>query len=260
MSICTRFIVGCSVVLAIGISPVLAGEKACISRTSLTNEILVLDPGVDPKGEPHPLLQKDGDGLIVTVPPTVHIHRYFPSSSREFQAQYFAGGPTIVSVRHPYTSEQVNVQLDLPPGFPKVRYGEDEIQYKYPEETVTIHFPKCGEVSTSRSHCGAGKTKAKECATKIKTATRDCGEKLGINEVGTKLGQEAKEKANGAVELTGGFVKKSGELLVAALKLVPGSQLVQSKAEDQATKYRDRGVQRASRERDRAEADINTLR
>ena len=137
------------------------------ARAMPMDAIVVLDPGVDPRGEPRPVLQEfgpDKDRLKVEIRENVHIHRYYPTSPCEFQAQYFAGGPTIVCARHPVTNEQLYIALDLTRGWPKVRYDDDEIEYKYPDESFTIHFEKCGDVTTSYSRCGEVKLKCKQKA------------------------------------------------------------------------------------------------
>lgn len=232
-------------------------------RAMPMDAIVVLDPGVDPRGEPRPILRESETAknrLIVEIPESVHIHRYFPTSPCEFQAQYFAGGPTIICARHPATNQQVYISLDLARGWPKVRYDEDEIEYRYPEESFTIHFEKCGDVSTSYSRCGEVKLKCKQKADKIKQCSKDLCERLRINQFGEKLSKEGKDLTAGAQDRAGVFIGKSGELFITALNLVPGYQLLKSSAEDEATKYRDRAVERVSRERQGAEDDFKTLR
>jgi hypothetical protein len=224
--------------------------------------ITVLDPGVDPKGDPRPILRtvdETTDELTVEIPETVHVHRYFPTGPCEFQAQYFSGGPTIVCAKHPYTGERVYVHLDLSPGFPKVKYDENEIEYKYPTESFTIHFDKCGDITTSYSRCGAVKQKAKHSAEHLRETARDWSNRLGVDRVVEKVRQEAHETAAGTTERTRQFVAQSGNLFIGALNLVPGVQLVQSKAEDLAVRERDRAEQRVARERQRAEQFITAM-
>ena len=234
------------------------------ARAMPADAIVVLDPGVDPRGEPRPMLQefrsKDGSRLKVEIRESVHIHRYYPSSPCEFQAQYFAGGPTIVCARHPVTNDQLYISLDLARGWPKVRYDEDEIEYKYPEESFTIHFEKCGDVTTSYSRCGEVKLKCRQKGDMIKECSKDLCERLRINQFAEKLTKEGKDLAAGSQDRAGVFIGKSGELFLTALNLVPGYQLLKSKSEEEATKYRDRAVQRVARERQQVEDDFKTAR
>jgi hypothetical protein len=223
---------------------------------------VVLDPGVDPKGEPRPILRRADtatDELTVEIPETVHVHRYFPTGPCEFQAQYFAGGPTIVCVKHPYTNERVYVHLNLSPGFPKVKYDENEIEYKFPEESFSIHFDKCGDVTTAYSRCGAVKQKAKHTATHLHVTAVDWSNRLGLDKFAEKVVNEARETAAGTTERTRQLVTQSGNLFIGALNLVPGVQLLQSKAEDVATRERDRAVQRVADERARSEQSLRGL-
>jgi len=230
-------------------------------RAMPMDAIVVLDPGVDPRGEPRPILRESETGknrLLVEIRESVHIHRYFPTSPCEFQAQYFAGGPTIVCARNPYTNEQVYISLDLARGWPKVRYDDDEIEYRYPEESFSIHFDKCGDVTTSTSRCGEVKLKCKQKADKVKECSKDLCDRLHINEFAEKLSNEGKDLTAGAQDRAGQFIGKSGELFMTALNIVPGYQLLKSRAEDEAVKHRDRAVQRVSQERQRAEDDFKT--
>lgn len=233
-------------------------------RAMPADAIIVLDPGLDPRGEPRPILEEYGSAddprFKVVVRESVHIHRYYPTSPCEFQAQYFSGGPTIVCVRHPRTSEQLYISLDLARGWPKVRYDDDEIEYKYPEESFTIHFEKCGDVTTSYSRCGEVKQKYRQKAEKLKECSKDLCERLKINQFAEKLTKEGKDLAAGSQDRAGVFIGKSGELFISALNLVPGYQMLKSRGEEEAAKYRDRAVDRVARERQQAEEDFKTIR
>jgi hypothetical protein len=226
------------------------------------NAIVVLDPGVDPRGDPKVMLRQTADesGLTVEVPETVHVHKYFPCGSREFQAQYFAGGPTIVAARHPYTHERVNVHLELSPGFPVVKYEDDKIEYKYPEETFSIHFSRCGDVKTAYSGCPTAKLRTKTAARALKDKTLDCTEQLGINKLCTTVCNDARDCSAGTAEAAGHVVEYSTNIVVTAVNLVPGVKTLKSTGADRATKERDRAVQRVTRERADLEEDIKTVR
>lgn len=230
-------------------------------KTMPPNAIMVLDPGVDPKGEPRAILRKHADeSLDVDIPETVHVHKYFPSGSREFQAQYFAGGPTIVAAQHPYTHERVYVHLDLSPGFPKVKYEEDKIEYKYPEESFSIHFIKCGDVQTSYCGCRVVCKRTKDACKQVKEKVCDCTDQLGVNHLVTTVSKEVKDTGAGTVAAAGTFVHQSADLLITALDIVPGLQMLKSAAQDRASKERDRAVQRVTRERENIEKDFNSNR
>jgi hypothetical protein len=223
--------------------------------------IVVIDPWANRKEERRPVLREsaDGNGLAVDVPEVIHVHQYFPGGRREFQAQYFAGGPTIVTATHPSTCDRVYVSLNLPSGFPKVKYDEDEIAYEYPDESYCLYFHKDGSVSTSYNRCGAAKVWVREKHERVKNKSMDCGERLGVNKVVERVGKEAGEVAHGTIDRTGQFVVHSGNMFVGALNLVPGYKTLKSAAEERATRYRDQAVQRAARERQRADEYIKAM-
>ena len=63
-------------------------------------EIEVLDPGVDPNGNPAVRLRDDGFGQMnVDIPPVVLVHRYYYSGDRSFQGPMLPGGPSMSSAR-----------------------------------------------------------------------------------------------------------------------------------------------------------------
>ncbi len=229
-------------------------------KTMPANAIVVLDPGVDPRGEPRPVLRQtstvDGKGFEVEIPETVHIHRYFPCGSREFQAQYFAGGPTVVVARHPYTNEQMYIDMVLPPGYPKMKYAEEMIEYKFTEESFGIHFEKCGSVTTSYCGCGIVKVRAKEAGEHVRAKTIEYTERLGINKVAERAVKDVREATDGTIDTAGQFITQSGDLIISAVNLVPGVQMLKSAGLDRATKERDKLIQRITSERAKLEEDV----
>src|SRR3954452_17494758 len=80
-----------------------------------TQEIEVLDPGVDPTGKPAVLLRAGPAGQVVGIPPAGLVQRFYYTGDRTFQAQMLPGGPTIVAVSHPQTLERVYVPVTMPP-------------------------------------------------------------------------------------------------------------------------------------------------
>src|SRR5437870_1587189 len=69
-------------------------------------EIEILDPNVDPRGNPAVLTRPatvltctGPEGrVVVDIPPTVLVHRYYYTGDRSFQARLLPGGPCIVVV------------------------------------------------------------------------------------------------------------------------------------------------------------------
>ena len=116
-----------------------ANRKA--SNVPPTLEIEVLDPGVDPLGNPAVLVRPDEYGqLQVDIPPVVLVHRYYYTGDRSFQAQLLPGGPSIVVANHPRTGERCYVPVQMLPGAPRVTYTSSSIEYDYGETGITVQF------------------------------------------------------------------------------------------------------------------------
>lgn len=104
-------------------------------------EIEVLDPGVEPEGNPAVRLERRTDGqLDVEIPPTILVHRYYYSGDRSFQAQILPGGPCIVVCNHPRNGERVYVPVQMMPGAPRVTYTAHSIEYDYGQNAMEITF------------------------------------------------------------------------------------------------------------------------
>ncbi|MBC8350737.1 MAG: hypothetical protein H8E66_02040 [Planctomycetes bacterium] len=109
-------------------------------------EIEVLDPGVDPQGNPAVLLQRGLDGqMLVDIPPVVLVHRYYYSGARSFQGPMLPGGPSILVVNHPKTNERCYIPAQMMPGAPRVTYQHDSIEYDFGEHATTLHFGLFGK-------------------------------------------------------------------------------------------------------------------
>jgi len=110
-----------------------------------TLEIEVLDPGVDPLGNPAVLLEPGPQGqLQVDIPPVVLVHRYYYSGDRSFQGPMLPGGPSIVVANHPQTGERLYVPVQMMPGAPRVTYTAHSIIYDYGAHGTTVHFGLVG--------------------------------------------------------------------------------------------------------------------
>jgi hypothetical protein len=110
-----------------------------------TLEIEVIDPGVDPLGNPSTQLVPDpsrpGQMQVVT-PPTVLVHHFYYTGDRTFQGPMLPGGASILVVNHPSTGERCYVPAQMLPGAPKVTYRSCSIEYDYGENGITLLFKK----------------------------------------------------------------------------------------------------------------------
>ena len=152
--------------------PVFPRLAAAVSRPHLPTavppglEIEVLDPNVDPRGNPAvvtrpavALTSTGPDGrVIVDIPPTVLVHRYYYTGDRTSQARLLPGGPCIVVVSHPKTGERLYIPVQFPPGAPRV--------------TLT-GFAFWGGVGTSRKKTKAARRAEAEAAREQRRLARE---------------------------------------------------------------------------------------
>ncbi|MEM9412197.1 MAG: hypothetical protein AAGA30_13870 [Planctomycetota bacterium] len=101
-----------------------------------TMEIEVLDPGVDPNGNPAVLVEHN----IVEIPPAILVHRYYYSGDRTFQGPMFPGGPSILVFNHPRSGERMYVPATMLPGAPRVTYTKKGITYEFNKQTIELFF------------------------------------------------------------------------------------------------------------------------
>lgn len=119
----------------------LGGDRRPSAPVPPTLEIEVLDPGVDPVGNPAVIVRPFSDGVAkVEVPPTVLVHRYYYTGNRSFQGPLLTGGPCIVVANHPKSGERAYVSVQMPPGAPRVSYDADAIEYDFGPQSVTVKF------------------------------------------------------------------------------------------------------------------------
>ncbi len=106
-----------------------------------TLEIEVLDPGVDPLGNPAVFLEPGRQGqLQVDIPPVVLVHRYYYTGDRSFQGPMLPGGPSIIVAHHPQSGERQYISVQMMPGAPRVTYTAHSIDFDYGEQGTTVHF------------------------------------------------------------------------------------------------------------------------
>jgi len=108
-------------------------------------EIEILDPGVDPVGNPAVVVGEDTPyGRQIDIPPTVLVHRYYYSGNRNFQGPMLPGGPSIVVATHPESHERLYIDVNLLPGIPRVIYTPNAIEYDYGNRGVKVIFGRKG--------------------------------------------------------------------------------------------------------------------
>lgn len=168
-----------------------------------TQEIEVLDPGVDPTGKPAVLLRPGPVGQLVDVPPAVLVHRYYYTGDRTFQAQMLPGGPVIVAVNHPQTLERVYVPVTLPPGAPRVTYTPHAIRYDYGPQSVALKFGPCGKPTVSYSQATQLGEAVRDKFAACRDTTRDLYRRTGIADGCRQLHDETLRLLGSAADALG---------------------------------------------------------
>jgi len=223
-------------------------------------EIEVLDPRVDSAGKPAIVLRQVGDQMCVDIPPTVLVHRYYYSGNRTFQAQLLPGGPTMVVASHPKTGERCYLEVQMPPGAPRVTYTGHAIEYDFGRHGVTIIFPAaCQPKVIYRNGITVSKA-ASRVATSAKNCTTRAVHTSGIPQCTADVAAGARSAlgnlASGAKDL--------GKQVVAPvhglLQMTPLGSIFQADPAAAAQRRRDQAVQKAQEQTARAEASIPTVR
>lgn len=169
------------------------GFRPAAAPVPPTQEIEILDPGVDPTGKPAVLIRPGLAGQVVDIPPAVIVHRFYYTGDRTFQGPMLPGGPTIVAVNHPATLERVYVPVTMPPGAPRVTYTAHAIRYDYGPQSVTLRFGVCGKPTVYYSQGTQIVEKAREKMVGAAATTRDLVRRTGIRDGFQQLGDETKK-------------------------------------------------------------------
>jgi hypothetical protein len=175
--------------------------------------------------------------VIVDIPPTVLVHRYYYTGDRSFQFKMLPGGPCIVVANHPKTGERLYIPVQFPPGAPRVHYRCDSIEYDYGTHAVSICF--CGLL-----HCGPKVTyrqgtpitrQVENVAILTCETTRRLVERTSVPEYADKVAQGAKSAIHTSIDRTNDLAKRVIAPPIAILKMTPLANLFTESQQDQAS-------------------------
>lgn len=168
------------------------------------NDLIVLDPQVNEKGLP--IAEVDPSGQI-DVPPTIHVHPYYYSEDKEYQAQILQGGPTVVVANHPTSGEKLYIDVTLPPGAPRIAYDKHSITYVYPDQRIRVEFPRFFKrQAVVKNLHGQGFLRA------TRNHTDELKEDLRDHHEQSKLSREIHEAATGAWNVVKGSAATVGNV------------------------------------------------
>lgn len=199
-----------------------SGLRPAAAPVPPTQEIELLDPGVDPTGKPAVVVRPGPGGQQVDIPPAVLVHKFYYTGDRTFQGPMLPGGPMIVAVNHPKTLERVYVPVTLPPGAPRVTYTSHAIRYDYGPQTVSVVFGVCGKPTVKYSQGTVAGERVKEAAGAVVADTRSLIQRTGIP-----------DGVHRAAQGTKAVVVKGADLVnaVGRVALTPIAKLLPSGAE-----------------------------
>jgi hypothetical protein len=214
-----------------------------------TLEIEVLDPNVDPVGNPAVIPTIGPDGLTrVDIPRTVLVHRYYYSGDRSFQAQMLPGGPCVVVVNHPKTGERLYIPVQMIPGAPRVTYTGNSIEYDFHTQAVTITFC-CWLSDRPKVEYRTGVPVARRVGAAVAVvgkAGREFIDRTGLPEAKDKVCDGAKNVVETVADRTQDLGTAVVTPVVQAVQFIPGVKLLTSPPEQRAERLRDAEVKRAA--------------
>lgn len=124
--------------LLIAFATAVGGERRVVGL----NELEIYEAGAREDGVPEIEFDDTENGTEVKIRPAVHVHRYYYNGDKQYQAPFGHGGPTIVVANHPRSGKRMYVDVNLPPGAPRISYSKYRITYTYPERRVIISFSR----------------------------------------------------------------------------------------------------------------------
>ena len=231
-----------------------------------TLEIEVLDPGVDPKGNPAVIVKRDdphGDLAKVDIPPVILVHRFYYTGDRSFQGPMLPGGPSIAVLNHPQTGERCYIPLQMMPGAPRVTYSKHGIEYDYGAHATTICFS--GWSGKPSIKYRSGKTWTQKAAALVHAEElKDC-----VHKVSEHCAESCARSATimkGAAVQVGGAAKTASLPVTNTLQIMPfgkrlfsgdtGDRLAQRAAEHD----REHAIRKVQRENESDQFDYKTNR
>jgi hypothetical protein len=225
-----------------------------------TLEIEVLDPNVDPLGNPAVLTKKTPHGLEVDIPPVVLVHRYYYTGDRSFQGPMLPGGPSILVMNHPGTGVRQYLEVQMLPGAPRVTYTRHAVTYDYGPQAITVYFGlHCKPKVTYVEGVPIGEH-LRRTREEMHRNLDDLARRSGLTEASKQVHDGVKNAADNAVELTHNVAKRIASPVVQLVRATPLGSVFAANPERQAERARDASVQRAGADARALAADIKTVR
>jgi hypothetical protein len=205
-----------------------------------TQEIEILDPNVDPTGKPAIIPTIGPDGIArIDIPPSIVVHRYYYTGDRSFQGPMIPGGPSIVVANHPGNGERLYIQLQLPPGAPRVIYTRHAIEYNYGTQSVILTFGAHGNPKISYRQGVPLTDRTKVAATQATASVARLVRRTGLPAASRTVARGAVNVVETSADRAHDIGKAVVTPVIQAAKLIPGINLLTSSAEDRAENERE---------------------
>jgi len=228
-----------------------------------TQELELLDPNVDPLGRPtvkvSPIVGPDGVAHI-DIPPCVLVHKYYYTGDRSFQGPMLPGGPTIVVFNHPADGERIYLEIQMPPGAPRVIYTRHSIEYNYGFQSVILSFGAHGRPKIAFRQGASALTEAKVAREQARQATRRFIQRTGLPEARRKVHEKLRNAGDATADRLHDIGKAAVTPVVQMVKLIPGIQMLTSSPEQTVETERNSLVKSGTANLSSFEASIPTVR
>jgi hypothetical protein len=223
-------------------------------------EIEVLDPNVDPNGNPAVITREseDGNELEVDIPPVVLVHRYYYTGDRKFQGPMLPGGPSIVVATHPKTGERLYIPVQMLPGAPEVTYTRKTITYDYGTQAITICFRLFGKTSVSIREGVPLTKRVHEASAKVRDGTKGLIQRTDLPEFAHAIVGGTKNAAVAAIDGANDLARVVINPAIQVIRVTPLANVFGNNPEQRATRERDKLVKRSAAESRLADAYIPT--
>jgi hypothetical protein len=240
------------VAIAFGLSILaIPHSEAQQPREAGFNELLVIEPAGQERGLPSVVIENGQ----VEIPPTLHVHPYYYSGDKEYQAQILNGGPTIIVANHPRSGEKLYIDAVLPQGAPTIAYTSHAITYIYSDRRVCIEFHLLHHDRAVVKYV-SGRGVIREAHEELEEVAETIEEHKKKSRLVSELGElksEATDIAKGSVGVITGVSAVAVERIRAATRILPGAAALRSlgkQAEERGAleETRQLGLRRAKEE------------
>lgn len=244
-------------------APLLAGDDLFVP-VSPSDELTILDPRTNAEGKPQPRMYTDATGeRQVDIPPTVIVHNFYYSGDRDFRGPRLPGGPTILVVKHPVTSERQYLEVQMLPGSPRITYRKCYIDYNFGEASIRVRF--INPVSLCDRHAATvhyddGEREDLDPQANRHRQLRDWIHRTGVPDTIHQMATTTK----GSLDSAADRFRTAGQVLTAPItglmQSTPLGGLISDSDVDRAATARNAAVQRAADQLERRDLTIPTLR